>query len=226
MVFQTAYGKMRILLKGEIEDMIKAILFDFGGVIAEEGFREGLKALARQQGLDESQIFQAGMDAVYESGWVKGRGSEHNFWQIMAQKTGLRGDPEVMREAILERFRIRPAMLALVDNLRRRGYLVGLLSDQTEWLDELDRRHGIYSHFDKLYISYRLGKGKRSSSLFQELTHDLDLLPEQILFIDDSPDNIQRAREFGWQGIVFTDEDTLSDQLRKLGVEVDTSMAP
>ncbi|HHJ39641.1 MAG TPA: HAD family phosphatase [Methylothermaceae bacterium] len=217
---------MRILLKGEIEDMIKAILFDFGGVIAEEGFREGLKALARQQGLDESQIFQAGMDAVYESGWVKGRGSEHNFWQIMAQKTGLRGDPEVMREAILERFRIRPAMLALVDNLRRRGYLVGLLSDQTEWLDELDRRHGIYSHFDKLYISYRLGKGKRSSSLFQELTHDLDLLPEQILFIDDSPDNIQRAREFGWQGIVFTDEDTLSDQLRKLGVEVDTSMAP
>lgn len=217
---------MRILLKGEIEDMIKAILFDFGGVIAEEGFREGLKALARQQGLDESQIFQAGMDAVYESGWVKGRGSEHDFWQIMAQKTGLRGDPEVMREAILERFRIRPAMLALVDNLRRRGYLVGLLSDQTEWLDELDRRHGIYSHFDKLYISYRLGKGKRNPSLFQEITQDLDFLPEQILFIDDSPDNIQRAREFGWQGIVFTDEDTLSDQLRKLGVEVDTSMAP
>jgi FMN phosphatase YigB (HAD superfamily) len=28
--------------------MIKAVLFDFGGVLAEEGFREGLKAIGMQ----------------------------------------------------------------------------------------------------------------------------------------------------------------------------------
>jgi hypothetical protein len=32
--------------------MIKAVVFDFGGVVAEEGFREGLKAIGRKNGLD------------------------------------------------------------------------------------------------------------------------------------------------------------------------------
>ncbi len=32
--------------------VIKAVLFDFGGVLAEEGFREGLKSIGRKNGLD------------------------------------------------------------------------------------------------------------------------------------------------------------------------------
>lgn len=198
--------------------MIRAILFDFGGVIAEEGFCEGLKALARSQGLDAEGIFLAGMDAVYESGWVMGQGTEEDFWQIMESRTGLKGNPREMREFILERFVIRPSMLELVDQLRHQGRLVGILSDQTEWLDELDRRHDVYSHFDRLYISYRIGKGKRDPSLFDDVAKDLDLPPQSILFVDDSPGNIERALQCGWQAIVFTDENGLRKQLRALGL--------
>ena len=199
-------------------DMIKAILFDFGGVLAEEGFRDGLRALARRQGLDESHMFEVGMDAVYDSGWVEGRGDESDFWRLMAQRTGLSGDPDAMRETILSHFKPRPGMFALVDQLRRQGYRVGLLSDQTEWLDELDRRHRIYHHFDHLYISYRLGKGKRDPSLFDDIARDLGLAPAEILFIDDNPANVERARQRGWQAIVFTDKDSLTRQLRRLGI--------
>lgn len=38
--------------------MIKAIIFDFGGVLAKEGFREGLKSIAEKNGLDPSQVFK------------------------------------------------------------------------------------------------------------------------------------------------------------------------
>ena len=34
--------------------MLKALLFDFGGVLAEEGFREGLKAIGTKNGRFES----------------------------------------------------------------------------------------------------------------------------------------------------------------------------
>jgi putative hydrolase of the HAD superfamily len=37
--------------------MIKAVLFDFGGVLAEEGFREGLKAIGVKNGLDPDDFF-------------------------------------------------------------------------------------------------------------------------------------------------------------------------
>ena len=174
--------------------------------------------MAKSQGLDAEGIFLAGMDAVYESGWVMGQGTEEDFWQIMESRTGLKGNPREMREFILERFVIRPSMLELVDQLRRQGRLVGILSDQTEWLDELDRRHDVYSHFDRLYISYRIGKGKRDPSLFDDVAKDLDLPPQSILFVDDSPGNIERALQCGWQAIVFTDENGLRKQLRALGL--------
>lgn len=197
---------------------IKAILFDFGGVLAEEGFRNGLQQLARQQGLDERWIFEAGMDSVYQSGWVVGQGTEADFWRLLGNKTGLRGDPQKMREIILASFVVRPSMLKLVDRLRRHGLVVGLLSDQTEWLDELDRRYDLYRHFDKIYISYRLGKGKRDPALFDEIARDLSLAPDQIVFIDDNSGNIERARQRGWHGLLFENERQLLDSLKNLGV--------
>ena len=206
--------------RNEKLDGIQAVLFDFGGVIAEEGFREGLKTLAREQGLDERSIFEAGMDSVYDSGWVTGRGSEADFWHLMAERVGLKGDPAKMREVILAHFRIRPSMLALVEQLRHRRLVVGLLSDQTEWLDALDRRHGIYCHFDRVYVSYRLGKGKRDPSLFDDVAADLGLPPAQILFVDDSPGNVARARQRGWRAIRFRDETDLRRRLGEMGIAV------
>lgn len=35
---------------------IDVVLFDFGGVIAEEGWKEGLKVIAQANGLDESRF--------------------------------------------------------------------------------------------------------------------------------------------------------------------------
>ena len=37
---------------GRKRSTIRAVLFDYGGVLAEEGFREGLFSIARQQGLE------------------------------------------------------------------------------------------------------------------------------------------------------------------------------
>ena len=39
---------------------IKAILFDYGGVLAEEGFHNGLVNLAREQGLDSVELSKHG----------------------------------------------------------------------------------------------------------------------------------------------------------------------
>ena len=53
----------------------RAVLFDFGGVLATEGFREGLQETARRQGLDPREVHMTGMDAIYDSGYIVGKGS-------------------------------------------------------------------------------------------------------------------------------------------------------
>ena len=76
--------------------MIKAVLFDFGGVLAEEGFRKGLFALAETHGLDRDEVFAAGREAVHGTGYVIGTGSEAEFWQTLRQRYGLQESDEVL----------------------------------------------------------------------------------------------------------------------------------
>ena len=73
---------------------IKAVLFDFGGVLAEEGFRNGLLELGRRQRLNPEMVSEGGRRIVHQSGYVIGRGSEGDFWRQMRQQTGLRGSDE------------------------------------------------------------------------------------------------------------------------------------
>lgn len=185
---------------------IRVLLFDYGGVLAEEGFREGLFSIARQQGLEPDAFYKVAQEGVYDTGFVSGRGTEADFWRYMRDRFSLQGDDTSLTSEILQRFVLRQRMIDLVRSLRRRGYLVGILSDQTVWLDQLDQNDRFYREFDRLYISYRLGKGKRDSSLFDDVAADLGLSPDKLVFIDDNQGNVNRARSRGINGIVFTSE--------------------
>ena len=133
---------------------IRVVLFDFGGVLAEEGFRNGLVALAREQGLDVATMPQAGMKAVYDSGFVLGQGTEVDFWSLLCARTGLLGDSKMLTDRILDGFVIRPWMITLVRELREQGYSTGILSDQTNWLDRLDEKKQFKAEFDHVFNSF------------------------------------------------------------------------
>jgi len=185
---------------------VRAVLFDYGGVLAEEGFQNGLRALARAQGLEPEGFPLAGMYAVYDSGFVLGDGTAADFWRLMRERTGLRGDDVELTGTILAGFVLRPRMIGMVRRLRAAGLITAILSDQTHWLDQLDARDRFQQEFDHVYNSYYLGKGKRDPSLFPEVAADLGLPPSALLFIDDSPGNIERARTAGYQVHLFTGE--------------------
>ncbi|MEF8793695.1 MAG: HAD-IA family hydrolase [Thiohalorhabdus sp.] len=192
------------------------MLLDFGGVIAEEGFRNGLAFLAEHHGKDPDQVLAQAMDAVYSSGYVTGTGSEADFWRRLGELSGLWVEPLEGENAILSRFRLRSEMLEWVHRLRRTGFLVGLLTDQTDWLGRLDQRDGFLAAFDRVYNSYRLGKGKRDPTLFHDVATDLNLPPERILLVDDSQANGDRARAGGFQVLTTDDPDRIQRALKAL----------
>ncbi len=195
---------------------VSAALFDFGGVIAEEGFREGLYAIAQENGLDRNAFFGAVDAIIYECGYLTGMADEAAFWQEVRNRTGARGDDEVLRREILRRFVLRPAMIAVVDSLRRRGTLVALLSDQTNWLDEIDRANSLFRHFDRVFNSYHIRKSKRDASIFREVCAALAVEPRDTLFIDDNADHIGRARGQGLQTLHFVGFDDFRSRLERI----------
>jgi putative hydrolase of the HAD superfamily len=195
---------------------IKAILFDFGGVLAEEGFRNGLIALASEQELDANHMPEQGMRAVYDSGFVVGQGTAADFWTLLRNRTGLLGEDEELTQRILSGFVVRPWMMELVKELNARGYITGILSDQTLWLDLLDMQYHFYSGFNHIFNSYYLGKGKQDPTLFADVATVLGLPPAEILFIDDDASNVARARTCGYQGLQYVSQQQFLTELEKV----------
>jgi putative hydrolase of the HAD superfamily len=192
---------------GQKMEKIRAVLFDFGGVLAEEGFRNGLLKLARLQKLDPKAVCETGREVIHESGYVLGEGSESQFWQIMRERTGLKGSDRELSDTVLASFILRPRMLGFVRLLRAKGFITAIVSDQTDWLERLDRRDGFSREFDRVFNSFRLGKSKRDPSLFDDVAQELGITPAEALFTDDTSGHVTRAENRGMHGIVFEDED-------------------
>ena len=183
--------------------MIKAVVFDFGGVLAEEGFREGLTAIGEKNGLNPEDFFMIAGELVYQTGYVTGMSDESEFWHAVREKTGITGADKELRSEILKRFVLRPAMLKLVEELKALGSITAILSDQTNWLDEINRGMPFFHYFDYVFNSFNLKKGKRDPSVFRDICSAVGLRPEEVLFVDDNIENIRRALGEGLNAVHF-----------------------
>ncbi|MBN1382111.1 MAG: HAD hydrolase-like protein [Deltaproteobacteria bacterium] len=196
------------------------MIFDFGGVIAEEGFREGLKAIARSNGMDENIFFKQAEKLIYSTGYVLGKVPECAYWNALRELTGLKYSDDVLRNELMLRFTIRPRMIEIVKKIRTEYCPVGILSDQTDWLDRIDEKYHIFQYFDFVFNSFYLGKGKRDKSLFGDISNRLSLKPEKILFIDDNSGHCKRAKLSNYQVIVYTDHDLFVKAITNIFPEI------
>jgi len=201
----------------KLSDMnIDTVLFDFGGVIAEEGFKQGLTEIAKANGLDERTFIQAASDTIYSTGYILGKAPESVFWNALRQITGIKEDNVSLGHEIFSRFILRDWMLDLVKKLKANEVKVGVLSDQTDMLDKLNEKYDFFRWFDYIFNSYHMGKGKRESSLFDDIVKELKTKPERVLFIDDDSGNVERARQRGWKGIQYVDQDRFQKNFEEI----------
>lgn len=192
---------------------VDVVLFDYGGVLAEEGFREGLMAIARKNGLDPEAFFQTASEWVHASGYVTGQASEQTYWEHLRRETGIQGSDAHLRQEILDRFVLRPWMMAQVKGLKEAGVRLAILSDQTDWLMWLDGRDHFFEHFEAVFNSFVEGRSKRDPALFEQVVQRLCTPPSEILFVDDNPGNIERARGRGLETILYRDRRTFATEL-------------
>jgi len=192
---------------------IRTLLVDFGGVLAEEGFRDGLTVIARAAGRDPATVVPTAYEMAWTTGFVTGGCDESGFWRAFREATGIGGDNASLTEMVLSRFVPRPFVFAVVDRARALGMQTAILSDQTEWLSRLDARLDVFSHFDAVYNSYEHGVTKRDPAFFRLALSGLGATPEATLFLDDAPRNIDLAASLGIGAILYRDEATLRADL-------------
>jgi putative hydrolase of the HAD superfamily len=195
---------------------IKLILFDFGGVIASEGFQMGILKLAWKFKLPYRDMYKiAGYKAGLESGYKAGKIKEKDYWKIVAMELGVEEDLSRYNYVFLDNFTPRTAMIELVRKLRA-DYKVGIFSDQTNWIYDIDKKYDFFKYFDYKFISYKLGYTKHDDEFYRIPSKETGIKPEKILIVDDNPRVIDKAAEFGLNSYEFTSIKACKEYLSRL----------
>jgi putative hydrolase of the HAD superfamily len=72
--------------------------------------------------------------------------------------------------------------------------------------------------FEKTYYSHFIGMRKPDTAIFEKVLKDNDLLPEETLFIDDIPANLEPAKALGIQTRLMAAPDTIQELIKREGL--------
>ena len=108
-------------------------------------------------------------------------------------------------------------MIALVKELYDLDVNLCLFSNTSKnAISFLDSKFNFLKYFKDIILVEDTGFSKPSDKAFENLLKVLDVDPKDIVYIDDSRDNIRQANKFGMKGIFFTNETKLRAKLIEL----------
>lgn len=189
-----------------MERVIKNIVFDLGGVIMTLDPAEALRRF-KALGLSDAERY---LDAYTQSGIFgnleEGKITAEDFRSKLSSLTGHELTFDECKHAWLGyRKDVPQRNLDLLKELRAKGYRLILLSNTNPFMmdwalsSEFDGKgSSLNDYFDALYLSYRLGIMKPAPDFFREVLDNENILPEETLFVDDGPRNVEAAGKLGF----------------------------
>jgi len=194
--------------------MIKAIIFDYGGVFndMEARFLNCMETYAKKYGKDPKILTN-----TFWENWRKARVNEipsQKLWDNIAAY--LETDPVIIRTELMECMGFRPEMIEIAKKLKK-NYKLGLLSNQIEdWLEEIIKKYQLDQIFDVIVTSYKEKIPKPDIEIFKITVERLGVQPETCVYIDDLEKNISPAKELGMKPILFKNIEQMKKELQEL----------
>lgn len=107
----------------------------------------------------------------------------------------------------------------ILGELRDAGYPLCALSNWSwETFDRIRGKFEFLEWFDELVISGKVGLTKPDKAIFMLAVQRVGRAPADCLFIDDFQVNIDAAREYGFQTVLFTTPQELRIELQKMQI--------
>lgn len=198
--------------------MIKQIVFDIGGVLAFDVWEHLL--------LDPN----TGIAAMYDLDFDLVENFAPKLWKEFEHRPATESEPpEFLERLYWERFCehcqfnqsidelirmtepfIRPVegMVQILDKIQRKNIPMAICSNNNEfWIRKQFDKVGLHKYFspETVVSSCRIGASKKSlhHEMFKAVTEIFVSTSEKTVFIEDRFENIKRAMEYGWTGVLF-----------------------
>lgn len=199
--------------------MIRAVIFDVGGVLIRTADHSSRRHWEKELGLKEWEaeqiVFNSEMGTLAQSGSI----TEEELWTWIGQQLNL-------APARLQAFRqdfwagdvLDTALIEFIRSLRP-DYQTAIISNATNSLRIiLAEKYPIADAFDLIVCSAEERTMKPDQRIYRLTLERLGRQPEEAVFIDDSAPNITAARELGMHAIHFNANVDVPAELAKIGI--------
>lgn len=194
----------------------QALLLDVGVVLFKSAWEiaddyERLRGLPAGTVVGRGPLEWTGPDPTWER-YRRGEITEREYWltfadTAVANGAPLDGHPHLMRAMFQQPGvePVRPQALALVEECKRAGKLLGILTNELmdfqgrEWVES----QGWFPDFPVLVDSSELGIRKPDPRPYLLSAELLGLSPEEIVFIDDNPAYVEGGLAVGMRSILL-----------------------
>ena len=203
--------------------MIKAIFFDFDGVLTIDirGSYTTSVYLAKATGIPKEKIISC---YRHHFPLLKTKKlSYKNFWQDFCRCIGKDIDIGLLPGAF-DSTPKNEKMLELAEKLKT-NYRTGIITDNTkERFDAIVKKFSLDKLFDALIVSADVGCTKREQLIFEKALLLLDVGAEECIFIDNAESNLVAPMQMGFKTIFFDCEKNdifaLVEKLKIEGIKI------
>jgi putative hydrolase of the HAD superfamily len=202
---------------------VRALLFDLGGVVIDFDFERAFRSWADRADCDPSLIKERfSLDDAYEQ-HERGEIPATRYFAALRQSLGIDLSDDDFLEGWNDVYLGPVAGMADVLSLAQQRWPLFAFtnsnpSHQSVWevryVEELQPFHTVF-------VSSDLGCRKPDPEAFQLVAGRMGVAPSEVLFFDDSPGNVDGAREAGMQGVVVDSVKDVRDALVHLGLDVE-----
>lgn len=210
---------------------IRAVIFDFGGVITTSPF-EAFNRFENERGLPRDLIRRINAADPDRNAWARFERAEIDagtFDRLFAEEAGAVGYDLCGNDVLaLLSGDIRPRMVAALDRLRSRDYLLGCITNNVPadlHGDAPKAREvaAILARFDQVIESSKVGLRKPDPRIYAMMTEALGVPAAECAYLDDLGINCKPAAAMGMTAIkVASEEQALGELERTLGLRSGT----
>jgi epoxide hydrolase-like predicted phosphatase len=197
---------------------IRAVFFDFGGVIMRTEYQSPRQKLAERFNMDYDEMDRAvfGSDSARRASI--GEITEEAHWAaILKRFKQPASEMQVFRDTFFGGDVIDRKLVEYIRSLRGEFH-TGLISNAWSGLREFITKEKLIDLFDTVIISAEIGVTKPSAKIYEVALDQAKVRASDAVFVDDMPVNIEACEKVGMKGVLFNHpEKSLSrlDQLLK-----------
>jgi len=199
--------------------MIKALIFDVGGVLLRTEDLSPRQKWAKRYGMDVWDFTNAVFDSDEASRATVGLATEGEAWLAAQQRFNIaRAEMEQFRKDFFAGDRWDESLLDWIA-IRRSRYRTAILSNAWIGARKFFGDHPtVMTAFEHLIISAEEGIRKPQAEIYQRAVQLLGVLPREAVFVDDVLENVEAAKQVGLEAIQFKPGSDVRRVLKALDV--------